>query len=96
MQIQWFDGIVQAGHRALTGLWDGSPDKSLYRHMSWPDIIEQARSEWEDAQKYYNSVTDSDLIDHAVFRIQAAEKRYMYLMKKARQEGFVHSPYNNI
>ena len=55
--------------------------------------VEEARQEWLDAQYYYNTVSDQDLIDHAVYLMQAAEKKYMYLLKKARQEGVVCSPY---
>jgi hypothetical protein len=58
------------------------------------DAVEQARREWLAAQRYYNSVSDSDLVDHAVYLMQAAEKKYMYLLKKARSEGITYSPYS--
>lgn len=58
-----------------------------------PDVVEQARQEWLAAQSYYNSVTDKDLVDHAVFLMQAAEKKYMYLLKQARRKGITYSPY---
>jgi hypothetical protein len=58
-----------------------------------PEVVEQARREWLSAQRYYNSVSDSDLVDHAVYLMQAAEKKYVYLLKKARSEGVTHSPY---
>ncbi|SFL96655.1 DUF2508 family protein [Pelosinus propionicus] len=56
-------------------------------------VVEEARQEWLNAQHYYNSVSDQDLVDHAVYLMQAAEKKYVYLLKKARQEGIVRSPY---
>jgi hypothetical protein len=59
-----------------------------------PDAIEQARREWLCAQNYYNSVSETDLVDHAVYLMQAAEKKYVYLLKKARREGVTFSPYN--
>src|SRR5690242_15148711 len=59
-----------------------------------PDAVEQARREWLSAQRYYNSVSDNDLVDHAVYLMQAAEKKYMYLLKKARSEGITYSPYS--
>ena len=58
-----------------------------------PEIVEQARREWLAAQKYYNCVSDTDLVDHAVYLMQAAEKKYIYLLKKARSEGITYSPY---
>jgi hypothetical protein len=64
------------------------------RH-TMPTILEQmgeAKREWRDAQRYYNSVYDSDLVDHAVYMMQAAEKKYVYLLKLARREGVTCSP----
>ncbi len=52
-----------------------------------PDAIEAARQEWLTARKYFESVTDPDLIDHAVYLMEATQRKYMYLLKKARQEG---------
>lgn len=60
---------------------------------SLPDMVEQARQEYLNAQYYYNTVTDRDLVDHAVFLVQAAEKKYMYLLKQARQDGITYSLY---
>ncbi|VBB06959.1 Hypothetical protein LUCI_2203 [Lucifera butyrica] len=60
-----------------------------------PDVVEQARQEWLSAQSYYNTVSDQDLVDHAVYLMQAAEKKYIYLLKKARREGVTHSPYSS-
>ena len=63
---------------------------------AWPDLtveVERARQEWLKAQNYYNNVCDQDLVDHAVFSMQAAEKKYIYLLKQARQNGVTYSPY---
>ena len=65
----------------------GEPGKEL------PHAIEEARREWLSAQNYYNSVSDTDLVDHAVFMMQAAEKKYTYLLKRARKEGVTYQPY---
>lgn len=46
--------------------------------------VETARREWLVARAYFDSVTDPDLIDHAIFSIEAAEKKYMYLLKRAK------------
>ena len=49
-------------------------------------IVEQARREWQDARQRFEQVSDPDMIDSAIFAIEAAEKRYIYLLKKAREE----------
>lgn len=52
------------------------------------DLVEEARLEWQAAITYFNNVVDPDLIDHAIHVIQAAEKKYTYLLKKAHLEGY--------
>lgn len=57
------------------------------------EMVEQARQEWKNAQTYYNAVSDTDLVDHAVYLLQASERKYMYLLKQARLQGIVHDPF---
>ena len=60
-----------------------------------PDLaqaLEQARREWRYAKLYFNSVTDPDLIDHAVFYMGATEKKYVYLLKRAKETGINVEP----
>lgn len=53
--------------------------------------ISRAREEWLAARNYFEMVTDPDLVDHAVYLLGAAERKYMYLLKRAKNEG-VDSP----
>ncbi|MGM0502315.1 MAG: DUF2508 family protein [Bacillota bacterium] len=48
--------------------------------------IEEAREEWIKAKKYFNIVSDPDLIDHAIYLLGAAERKYEYLLKIRQQE----------
>jgi len=52
-------------------------------------VVEQARRDWIMAKTYFDNVTEPDLIDHAIYCIEAAEKKYMYLLKQARSQGLV-------
>ena len=55
-----------------------------------PDLVEdleQAWREWKHARIYFNNVTDPDLIDYAIFNMGATEKKYIYLLKRARETG---------
>ncbi len=90
-----FTANMTAAWRSMQGVLDRMIDKPLESKSlpGLPDVVEQARQEWLAAQSYYNSVTDSDLIDHAVYLMQAAEKKYIYLLKQARQKGVTYSPY---
>lgn len=52
------------------------------------ELVEEARVEWQAAMSHFNQVTDPDLIDHAIHAMQAAERKYTFLLKKARTEGY--------
>ncbi len=46
--------------------------------------IEEAKEEWLAAQRFFAEVTEPDLVDHAIYRLKSAERKYMYLWKEAR------------
>ncbi|SMC86622.1 DUF2508 family protein [Sporomusa malonica] len=72
--------------RRLLGLWD-TDQTGVKGMVCLAEVVDQARRDWLYAQNYYNTVTDPDLIDYAVFLTKAYERRYIYLLRKARQEG---------
>lgn len=75
--------------RVVSWVWGPDPGVLGYREPAetpWPEqVIEEARREWLRAGSYFENVTDPDLIDHAIYSVRAAEKKYMYLLKRARQ-----------
>ena len=50
-------------------------------------LVEKARQEWLAAQNAFEFATEPELIDHAIFALQAAERRYVYLLKLAAAWG---------
>ena len=46
--------------------------------------LERAKIEWENARIYFNSVTDTGLIDFAAYNLEAARRRYIYIYNKIR------------
>lgn len=46
-------------------------------------LVEEARREWLLAQRYFDSVSDPELVDHATYLLKATERRYVYLLRKA-------------
>lgn len=48
------------------------------------ELVDEARRNWLAASSLFNNVTDPDLVDHAVYALNAAERKYIYLWKKAR------------
>lgn len=51
--------------------------------------LKKAKEEWEKAQIFFNNVTDDDeLIDYAIFNMEAARIKYFYLLKRMRKERY--------
>ncbi|HHX24307.1 MAG: DUF2508 family protein [Tepidanaerobacteraceae bacterium] len=51
------------------------------------DEIKKAYQDWVRAQKYFQWVCDPELVDHAIFQEEAARKKYIYLLNKAKNQG---------
>ena len=43
--------------------------------------VRRAKKEWEDAKNYFEYASDPDLVDYAAFALEAAKRRFMYLLK---------------
>ena len=39
-----------------------------------------------EAERYFKSVSDTDLVDYAVFEMEAARRKYMLLLKRYAEE----------
>ena len=63
-------------------------DPEAAQRAAFLAAVDAARREWLAARAYFDCVTDPDLIDYAIFTIEAAEKKYMYLLKRARERGY--------
>lgn len=55
--------------------------------MRLADEIREAHQEWVRAQKYFQWVSDPELVDHAIFTEEAARRKYIYLLKQAKNQG---------
>ena len=49
-------------------------------------LIEKARQDWLAAIALFNNVCEKELIDYAIFNLNAAERRYTFLLKEAREK----------
>jgi hypothetical protein len=47
--------------------------------------VRRAYSDWQAAENYFDNVADPDLIDFAIYDMEAAKKKYVYMLKKARE-----------
>lgn len=82
-------GARELAHRFTARLVTGEDQEAQQERTDPIDsdvILAQARDEWVKAQQYFNSVSDPELIDHAVYQMSAAERKYMYLWRALRRE----------
>ncbi len=47
--------------------------------------IADAKYEWEFAQSYFDSVSEPELVEYAIYNQTAAQKKYEYLLRQARE-----------
>ncbi|MDR7857494.1 DUF2508 family protein [Tissierella sp.] len=48
--------------------------------------IRLAHKQWEEKINFFQSVTDPDLIDYAIFEMEASRLKYIYLFKQYKSE----------
>jgi len=58
-------------------------------------MLNEAHSDWKDAELYFQNVTESDLIDYAIYKMEAARTKYVFLLKQAREKGIKSENTNN-
>jgi hypothetical protein len=56
------------------------------KYLNNLSLIEKARLEWLAAISLFNNASEKELVDHAIFNLNAAERRYIFLLKEARKE----------
>lgn len=65
-----------------------NPVRGEAKEKEFHEIIEQAHKDWQAAVDLFNDVSDPDLIDHSIYALEAAEEKYSYLIKKAKETGY--------
>lgn len=48
--------------------------------------LENAKKEWEEAKNIFENVSEPDLVDYAIYNVEAAEQKYVYLLKQIKNE----------
>lgn len=64
-----------------------NPDGLVSEEEKILKMLQEAREDWKRAEARFQEVTDTDLIDHTIYDLQAAKTRYSYLLKMAKDRG---------
>ncbi len=51
------------------------------------ECVKVAYEEWQNAENFFHNVSDPDLVDHAIYKLEATKARYIYLLKQAKANG---------
>lgn len=54
--------------------------------------LEEAREEWEMANRYFQVIDQPDLVDYAIHKENAAKAKYMHYLSRARELGITVDP----
>lgn len=54
---------------------------------SYFELAQAAHRELEAAEAQFREVRDPDLVDHAIFRLRAAERHYIFLLRQVREQN---------
>lgn len=73
-------------------LGDNSEEESTVNPPTLSEAIAEARRDLLYAEQCYNQVTDEALIEQAIYLLKASEKKYSYLLNKARNEKSADIP----
>ena len=59
--------------------------------LNW--CIEKAKQEWLDARAMFDEVTEKENIDAVIYKMDACERKYAYLLQLARRENLKGYPH---
>lgn len=66
-------------------LFDKGIDRQGEELKGYIQEAKKAKLAWDSAQNFFNHVSDPDLVDFAIYDIEASKRKYIYLMKKIRE-----------
>lgn len=49
--------------------------------------LQNAKKEWEEAKNIFENVSEPDLVDYAIYNVEAAEQKYVYLLRQIKNEN---------
>ena len=81
--------IVRFFKQALS--WDKDVELIEENQNNYLNAVDEALREWKITLNNYNFILDHDLIDYNIYLMEAAEKRYVFLLNKARKENIINA-----
>jgi hypothetical protein len=70
----------------INGLYYGIKDSEELAIEEFFLSLHKAQQEMYDAENFFDNVVDPELIDHAIYKMEAAKSKYVYLLKQAKDK----------
>lgn len=70
----------------INGLYYGIKDSEEQALEEFFLCLHIAQQEMYDAENFFDNVVDPELVDHAIYKMEAAKSKYIYLLKQARDK----------
>lgn len=48
------------------------------------ESLRKAKKDWDNAKNIFENVSNPELVDYAIYNVDAAEKRYMYILNQIK------------
>jgi hypothetical protein len=92
----YWDKLGEGLSRLLTqlNLFFSAFEDEKTKEYALTTLVKKAHRDWEEAQALFNEVKDPDMIDHAIYAMEATERRYMFLLKEAKKEKVINEEIN--
>ena len=71
----------------MNGLYFGIKDSEEQALDEFFLNLHKAQQEMYDAENFFNNVVDHELVDHAIYKMEAAKSKYVYMLKLARENN---------
>lgn len=90
--IRWertVDTLLNTAFQGIHGAFRAARNREGHvrnGELSNYEAAQIAKQEWLSAVEYFHEVSEPDLVDYAVYSLHAAERKYMYLLDKARKD----------
>ena len=77
---------VFAAAKDRINCWIQKKNQQTERDQVLHQLLKQAREQWYLAREYFEFVKDPELVDLAINNLEAAERRFNYLLKQIREQ----------
>lgn len=61
-------------------------DKGTLQREEMLKLVAEAFKQWKERESIFQNATDPDLVDYSIYQMEAARLKYIYLLKKFREE----------